>query len=80
MYHTEASVKLNHITDLDFGIPDTEKPHKVPELELYTKCRRPKPLDAVTFKIKYFRCYTCATSWNVVCKTSGNHHVMCPLP
>lgn len=62
------------MTDLDFVIPDI-KLHKVPELELYTKCRRPKPLDAVTLKIKYFRSYTFATSLNVVWKTSGNHHV-----
>jgi hypothetical protein len=44
-----------HIIDLGFVIPDMEKLHKVPELELYTKCKRPKPLDAVTLKIKYFR-------------------------
>ena len=56
MYHTEASIKQNeiHITDLVFVIPDMEKLNKVPELELYTKCRSPKPLDAVTLKIKYF--------------------------
>jgi hypothetical protein len=39
-----------HITDLGFLIPDMQKLHKVPGLELYTKCNRPKPLHAVTFK------------------------------